>query len=156
MDWAGGLIGLGALVVREATLFAAAGFILLGIGDLAVDLIWLALRAKRALSRTPPASVATLPAPERPGRLVLFVPAWQEADVIGSMLNHALGRIDHDDYLIYVGCYPNDPATIAAVEAVADPRVRAVVGWRDGPSTKADNLNRLWEKLLADEAAGIM
>ena len=29
MDWAGGLIGLGALVVREATLFAAVGFILL-------------------------------------------------------------------------------------------------------------------------------
>jgi len=129
MDWASGLIGLGALVVREATLFAAAGFILLGIGDLAVDLIWLALRAKRAVSRTPPISVDSLPEPERPGRLVLFVPAWQEAEVIGPMLRHALRQFDHDDYLIYVGCYPNDPATAKAVRAITDPRVRAVIGW---------------------------
>ncbi len=153
MDLAGELIGLGALAVREVTLFAAVGFITLGIGDLAVDLIWLGMSVKRIVRRAPAASVDSLAAPQRPGRLVLFVPAWQEAEVIGPMLRHALGRIDHGDYLIYVGCYPNDPATIAAVDAVADPRVRSVIGARDGPSTKADNLNRLWERLLADEAA---
>src|SRR5687768_510002 len=134
MDWASGFIGLGAFIVRELTLFAAAGFILLGIGDLAVDLAWLALRAKRALLRVKPASVASLPAPDRPGRLVIFVPAWQEAEVIGPMLRHALRQFDHDDYLIYVGCYPNDPATAKAVRAVADLRMRAVVGWMPGPT----------------------
>jgi bacteriophage N4 adsorption protein B len=153
MDWAGGFIGISAFVVRELTLFAAAGFILLGIGDIAVDFAWLVLRAKRALLRTEPASVACLPAPERPGRIVIFVPAWQEAEVIGPMLRHALARVDHDDYLIYVGCYPNDPATAKAARAVADARVRTVVGWVPGPTTKADCLNGIWEALLADEAA---
>ena len=137
MDWTSGFIGISALVVRELTLFAAAGFILLGIGDVAIDLAWLALRAKRLLLRVKPASVASLAAPARPGRLVVFVPAWQEADVVGPMLRHALRQFDHDDYLIYVGCYPNDPATAKAVRAVADPRVRAVVGWKPGPTTKA-------------------
>ena len=129
MEWASGFIGISAFVVRELTLFAAAGFILLGIGDLAVDVAWLALRAKRTLLRVRPASVADLSAPLRSGPLVVFVPAWQEAEVIGPMLRHALGRFDHDDYRIYVGCYPNDPATAKAVRAVADPRVRTVVGW---------------------------
>ncbi|WP_166038901.1 glycosyl transferase family protein [Sphingosinicella sp. YJ22] len=153
MEWASGFIGISAFVVRELTLFAAAGFILLGIGDLAIDLAWLALRAKRALLRARPASVADLPAPLRAGPLVIFVPAWQEAEVIGPMLRHALGRFDHDDYRIYVGCYPNDPATAKAVRAVADPRVRTVVGWMPGPTTKADCLNAIWAALLADEAA---
>ena len=153
MDWAGGFIGISAVIVRELTLFAAAGFILLGIGDIAVDVAWLVFRARRALLRVTPASVATLPAPQRPERLVVFVPAWQEADVIGPMVRHALRRFDHDDYLIYVGCYPNDPATAKAVRAVADPRVRAVVGWMPGPTTKADCLNSIWDALRADESA---
>ncbi|HEY0324746.1 MAG TPA: glycosyl transferase family protein [Allosphingosinicella sp.] len=153
MDWTSGFIGISALVVRELTLFAAVGFIFLGVGDVAVDLAWLALRAKRLLLRVKPASVASLSAPARPGRLVVFVPAWQEADVVGPMLRHALRQFDHDDYLIYVGCYPNDPATAKAVRAVADPRVRAVVGWKPGPTTKADCLNAIWDALRADEAA---
>lgn len=153
MDWTSGFIGISAFVVRELTLFAAAGFILLGIGDLAVDLTWLALRAKRALLRIEPASVATLPPPRRRGRLVLFVPAWQEAEVIGQMLRHALRRFDHDDYLIYVGCYPNDPATAKAARDVGDPRVRVVVGCSPGPTTKADCLNSIWAALVADEHA---
>ena len=69
------------------------------------------------------------------------------------MLRHALSRFDHDDYLIYVGCYPNDPATAKAVRDICDPRLRAVVGWMPGPTTKADCLNSIWAALLADEAA---
>lgn len=51
-------------------------------------------------------------------------------------------------------CYPNDPATIDAAMRVArdDPRVRPVIGPRDGPTTKADCLNTLWRALLHDDA----
>src|SRR3546814_1569709 len=34
-----------------------------------------------------------------------------------------------------------------------DPRLRLVVGERDGPTTKGDNLNRLWAALGEDERA---
>jgi adsorption protein B len=68
----------------------------------------------------------------------------------------ALARFGDADCRIYVGCYPNDPATLAAVRvrAARDPRVRPVVCTRPGPTTKADCLNHLWRAMLADEVAG--
>jgi adsorption protein B len=139
------------LVMREAALFAATGFLLLGASDLAVDAIWagLKLRARSAL----PLLVTDLPPPLRPGRLAIFLPAWDEAAVIGQMLRNSLATIAHANYVVYVGCYPNDPGGIAAVRAVDDPRVRLVVGPVPGPTTKADCLNRLWRQLRADELA---
>ena len=83
----------------------------------------------------------------------IFVPAWDEAAVIGAMLAHARAAFGAADYLLYVGCYPNDPATIAAVRAAAGGRVRLVIGPAPGPTSKADCLNRLWERMIEDEAA---
>ncbi|RYY22005.1 MAG: hypothetical protein EOP62_23800, partial [Sphingomonadales bacterium] len=98
------------------------------------------------------------PSPEDappPGRIAVFIPAWDESAVIGRMLRAALTRFDHQDYILYVGTYPNDPATISAVAEVAatDARVRLVVGSQPGPSTKAGCLNTLWRAMLRDEAA---
>ena len=138
-----------AFVMRELGMFAAAGFLVLGTSDLAVDLLWL----RRALRRREePCSAAEL-RPARPGRLAVFVPAWDEAAVIGAMLGHAQRAFGAADYRLYVGCYPNDPATIAAARAAAGPRLRLVVGPAPGPTCKADCLNRLWERMIEDEAA---
>ena len=138
------------LVMRETLLFAACGFLLLGASDLAVDLIWLGLWLKRRREALP-----AFPAAERPGRLAVFVPAWDEAAVIGPMLAHAQAAFAGADHVLYVGCYPNDPATIAAVRA-AGPPVRLVIGPAPGPTSKADCLNRLWDRMLADEPAAGM
>jgi adsorption protein B len=81
------------------------------------------------------------------------VPAWDEAAVIGAMLRSAVDAWGEGDWRIYVGTYPNDPHTHAAAAAVAHPGIRLVPGAGPGPTTKADCLNRLWEALLADEAA---
>ena len=35
------------IIMREAALFAAFGFLLLGVGDLIIDFIWLGTRFKR-------------------------------------------------------------------------------------------------------------
>lgn len=135
---------------REATLFAALWFVVGGLDDLLVDLIFLARRLRGRREVMPP-----LEGPVPPGRIAIFVPAWDESAVIGRMLRAALGRFDHPDYRLYVGTYPNDPATIAAVAEVAleDDRVRLVIGPRPGGTTKADCLNTLWRALLRDEAA---
>lgn len=135
-------------LLHETALFAACGFLLLGAGDLAVDLIWLGLLAKRG--RTP-GRAEGLPVAVRPGRLAIFTPAWDEAAVIGEMLAYAQAAFAGADYVLYVGCYPNDPATIGAVRAAAGPRVRLVIGPAPGPTSKADCLNRIWERMLADE-----
>ncbi|HEX8443921.1 MAG TPA: glycosyl transferase family protein [Allosphingosinicella sp.] len=153
MDGAELIFAVAGFVMHEAMLFAACGFLLLGAGDILVDFIWIGRTAKRALMRGGSAAADTLPVPERPGLLAVFVPAWDEAKVIGGMLRATLDRFDHPDYRVYVGTYPNDPATIAAVEAIQDERVRLVIGPVPGPTTKADCLNRLWDALIADERA---
>lgn len=135
------------VALREAVLLAAVLFALGGVDDLLIDAMWLRHRRRAALLAALP------PAPER--RLAVLVPAWDEARVIGAMLRAALSRYDHGDYRILVGCYPNDPATIAEVAAVAatDARVRLVVGEAAGPTTKADCLNQLWRALRRVDAA---
>lgn len=150
MDLSQAALGALEAAMREATLFAAFGFLLLGLDDLLVDLLWLGLKARGGAPRL---SVERLPPPAKPGRLAVLIPAWDEAAVIGSMIRRALERYGAGDYRLYVGCYPNDPATIAAVRAIADPRLRLIVGPVPGPTTKGDCLNRLWAALLADESA---
>ena len=151
MDWGGPILTSLDVVMREAALFAACGFLVLGLADLAIDLLWFGLAASRLGKPRP--TVADLPPPQAPGLLAILVPAWDEAAVVGQMLRNALAAWGDGDYRFYVGCYPNDPDTIAAATAVADPRLRVVVGPEPGPTTKADCLNRLWEALLTDERA---
>jgi adsorption protein B len=145
-----GLFGGIELTMREAALFAATGFLLLGLSDLAVDLLWLGLRLR---GRGGIRSASGLAPPERPGPLAVFVPAWDESAVIGDMLRAALAAWGEGEWRLYVGTYSNDPATIAAASAFADPRIRVATGPEPGPTTKADCLNRLWRALLDDEAA---
>lgn len=139
-------------IARETMLFAAVGLLIGGIDDLLVDLVFLVRRMRHG--RRPRLTLATLPAPQRSGRIAVFVAAWDEVAVIGDMLATAVQRFDHPDYRIYVGLYPNDRGTIRAAAAVAerDSRIRLVIGPRDGPTTKADCLNTLWHALQRDDA----
>ena len=141
-------------VAAELALFAGAGFFLFGINDLAVDWIFFVRRAWRAATvyrRFRPAFASYWVFNENPGFIAIFVPAWDEAAVIASMLKSTLKRLDYDDYRIFVGYYRNDPATCAAIASVEDPRVHAVEVPVDGPSTKADCLNHLYDALICHE-----
>jgi adsorption protein B len=143
-------------LTAELALFAAAGFFLFAIDDLAVDILYLLRSGWRTLgvySRFPRAFAGTLSAPMRPGWFAVFIPAWDEAAVIAPMLRATLARFDHDDYRLFVGHYRNDPATQAAIDSVSDPRIVGVEVDADGPTTKADCLNRIYDALIAYEAA---
>ena len=139
-----------AFAMREALLFAACGFLLLGASDLAVDLVWIGRTLRRRLGGRM-ICADSLPPARRPGAIAIFLPAWDEGAVIGSMLRASLDRFGEGDYRIFVGAYPNDPATIDAVQSVRDERIRLIVGPVPGKTTKADCLNRLWEALLEEE-----
>lgn len=141
----GALDGLDA-IARELMLFAAVGLLVGGLDDLLVDGCYAALRFGRPHRRL---TLATLP-PAPTTRFAVFVLAWDEATVISAMLDTLLTRFGETSYQVWVGCYPNDPATIGAVRAVADPRVRLVIADKPGPTTKADNLNALWRAFEAD------
>ena len=146
---------------EELLLFSGFWIIVGGIDDIAVDLTWAWRTGWRRLFRyrlTPPMRADQLPEATQTGPLAIFIPAWQEAGVIGAMLRRCAEAwggctIAHR---IYVGCYGNDSATIAAVVAAASRsrNIRLVLCDRPGPTTKADCLNRLWRALTADELAG--
>lgn len=143
-------------IAAELALFAGVGFLLFGLNDLLVDIIYFGRRLWRAAtvySRYPRAYGANMELRGDPPLLAIFVPAWDEAAVIASMLRATLQRLDYPHYRIFVGRYRNDPATAAAIATVVDGRVEEVLVDADGPTTKADCLNHLYDALIAYEVS---
>src|SRR4051794_6171630 len=143
-------------IAAELALFAGAGFLLFAANDLLVDLIYFGRSIWRSLtvySRYPRAFAADLPANGNPGFIAILLPAWDESSVIAPMLRATLKRLDYPNYTIFAGCYRNDPATAAAIASITDPRVEAVEVEEDGPTTKADCLNHLYDALVEYELA---
>jgi adsorption protein B len=141
-----------AFVQYELLLFAAVFFLIGAIDEIAVDVAWLWLRLTgRARSfridRKKARARALL------GPAAVLIPVWQEDQVIEFTVAHALAAWPQADLRLYVGCYPNDPDTLEAVMrgAGSDPRIRAVLLEHEGPTTKADCLNRLYAALEEDE-----
>lgn len=141
-----------ALVEHELLLFAGVFFLIGAIDEFAMDIAWFWLRLT-GRADTPVLSRRDVYYRRLSGRAAVLIPAWQEAGVIGDTLIHALTVWPQEDLRIYVGVYRNDPATLEAASRGArdDPRVRIVVHDREGPSTKADCLNRLYHALQQDE-----
>ena len=141
---------------KELLLFASLCFIIGSIDDVIFDVLWIVYSIKRRLlvySRHARITVENLPSPKVDEPLAIFVPAWQEAPVIGAMLRRCQDQWQHGNYRIYVGCYPNDGQTIAAVADAANgsKNIRMILCDHDGPTSKADCLNRLWRALCQDE-----
>jgi adsorption protein B len=141
-------------IAAELALFAGVGFLLFAVNDLVVDIIYFARAIWRSLvvyTRYPRAFASDLGPSEQRGFIAMLVPAWDESAVIASMLRATLARVDYPDYRIFVGHYRNDPGTAAAIASIADPRIEVVALDRDGPTTKADCLNQLYDALVAYE-----
>jgi adsorption protein B len=86
-------------------------------------------------------------------RIAIFVPLWHEDAVIAHMLEHNLGAIHYANYDFFVGAYPNDPATQRAVSTVASRHrnVHLCLCPHDGPTSKADCLNWIFQRMLQQE-----
>lgn len=142
-----------ALFQRELLLFAGVFFLLGAIDDIAMDIGWLWLKLTGRALDEPVVDGQQLRGTLR-GEAAVFIPAWQESQVIGHTITHILDSWPHAGLRLYIGCYPNDAATIEAVIQAApdDRRLRLVVLDHDGPTTKADCLNRLYLALCEDEA----
>lgn len=140
---------------HELFLFAAVFFLIGALDEFVVDLIylWSRLTGRVKTARIDETAVLSSPSPVRSA---VFIPAWQEANVIAATVSHALSAWPHDGLRLYIGCYRNDLATQRAAISGAndDTRVRIVVHDVDGPTCKADCLNRLYQQLVQDELVG--
>lgn len=142
-------------VAAELALFSAVGFLLFAINDLIVDAIYIVRRSWRSATiyrRYPRAFGQTLADRLDEQRFIaVFVPAWDESAVVASMLKATVSRLEYENYRIFVGYYRNDPATAAAIASVEDSRIEPVLVDSDGPTTKADCLNHIYDALLVFE-----
>ncbi|MBK9009456.1 glycosyl transferase family protein [Novosphingobium sp.] len=140
-----------SLAERELLLFAGFWMAVGLLDEFAVDAawIWYKLTGRARTTRLPEGYGAQ----PLVGPAAVMIPAFQESAVIGTTVDHMLNAWPQRELVVYVGCYRNDPVTIAAAMAGAarDSRLRIVVHGADGPTTKADCLNRLYRALCDDE-----
>jgi adsorption protein B len=129
-----------------------------GMDELVLDMVtaWRWLRGRCAHGR---AAAAGPPPPDLPEkRIAIFLPLWQEEAVVGSMLAHNIGAIQYSEYHFFVGVYPNDLCTMDAVRAaeVRFPNVHLSIVPHNGPTSKADCLNWIFQSMVAhEEACGV-
>ena len=147
------------LLVACQLLIAVVGvvFLVSGTDDLLIDICYLVRVLYKRLfvaPRYPALREQELRArPEQP--IAVVIPAWQESSVIRQMLLNTRSRIDYTNYAIFVGTYPNDPATAREVDGLEEvgARVIRVTVPHDGPTNKADCLNWIYHAIRRYEAA---
>jgi adsorption protein B len=139
------LITLGLVALQAGFLLMMVVYLISGLDDLFVDLLYFAMRAVEWLggnSRRHQPSLEEMA--ERPEQsFALMFPAWQEADVIRRALLNTISNIDYRNFHVFVGTYVNDPETQREVEEVMrhHANVTQLIVPHPGPTCKADCLN---------------
>ncbi len=85
--------------------------------------------------------------------IAIMVPAWLEYDVIAQMIENMVSVLDYRNYIVFVGTYRNDAATIEEVERMRRRyrQLKRVEVPHDGPTCKADCLNWLIQAIFLHE-----
>ena len=124
-----------------------------GLDDLFLDSICLIAWVRQRFLATPDIGPDIATQPEK--RIAIFVPLWHEHPVIAGMIEHNIAAISYQNYDFFVGAYPNDELTLDAVRdlEVRFPRVHMAVCPHDGPTSKADCLNWIYQRMLLHEEA---
>lgn len=126
--------------------------VLSGLDDvfLQVVFLWLRIRGARALREPSERALARV----RRKRIAVLVPMWHEDGVARHMLEHNLAAVRYTAWDFFVGVYPNDPRTAAAVEEVAARfgNVHLAMCPHPGPTSKADCLNWIYRQMLLYES----
>lgn len=131
---------------------AAIAILISGLDDLALDLVCLWAWLKRRFTRPPTTdSFASQPGDEK--QIAIFIPLWHERSVIAGMVEHNVAAINYDNYHFFIGAYPNDEPTLDAVRDLEQrfPHVHLAVCPHDGPTSKADCLNWVYQRMLLFE-----
>ncbi len=86
-------------------------------------------------------------------RIAVFVPLWHEHGVIEKMVSHNLAANRYQPCDFFLGVYPNDAPTCEAARAIEHrfPNVHLALCPHDGPTSKADCLNWIFQRMLLHE-----
>lgn len=125
--------------------------VLNGIDDLAVDIVAFFVKLRGRVQRARPARRELLNAPQKP--IAILVPLWKEASVIGRMVQQNTASILYRNYHFFIGAYPNDEPTLREIYKLEAryPHVHLTVCPHNGPTSKADCLNWIFQNIIAYE-----
>lgn len=142
-------------IVIASILPLSAYILFSGLDDLFIDAVWAVewIKARRlgrrrvAIPSDADLSVA------REKRIAIFIPLWRESAVIGEMLAHTIAAIRYRNYEVIAGAYPNDEATLRVVRECEHryPNVHLAICPHEGPTSKADCLNWIYQRMLQHE-----
>ncbi len=127
-------------------------FVVNGLDDLLIDAVYYLRKIYRFLFKRqyvrPIQLEQLLAVPQKP--IAMLIPAWDESNVIRHMLTNTIATQRYQNYVIFVGTYPNDQATRLEVQKVREKykNVEFVITPADGPTNKADCLNWVWQGIL--------
>jgi adsorption protein B len=88
-----------------------------------------------------------------PRLMAVFVALWKEHRVIRKMIEHNVTGLRYKRCEFFIGAYPNDAPTLAAVREAMKrfPSVHLSICPHDGPTSKADCLNWIYQRMLLYE-----
>ncbi len=126
-----------------------------GIDDVIIDIAGLVSWIRRKFSASPRHRVPTEEelAAVPPRLMAIFVSVWKEHKVIQKMIDNNVTKLNYPRCEFFVGAYPNDSLTIEAVKEIMKryPNVHLSLTPHDGPTSKADNLNWIYQRMLLHE-----
>lgn len=125
--------------------------VLSGIDDLIVDAVGFVVSCRGRIRRARPSRADLLSAQQKP--IAILVPLWKESSVIGRMVQQNSAAILYRDYHFFIGGYPNDEPTLHEVRKLETrySNVHLTICPHDGPTSKADCLNWIFQNLIAFE-----
>ena len=143
------------LILKIVFLGVAFIFVINGIDEFFIDLCYFFRETYRKLFKTEHNKCLTeeqlLAKPEQ--AIAVMIPCWDESATIQQMLKNTIKTVNYSNYVIFIGTYPNDPATQQEVDLLREKygNVERIVTPDDGPTNKADGLNWLYEGILVFE-----
>lgn len=121
-------------------------FFFSGLDDTIMDVLYL-IKGRRSANRLNWNTLDGVAAK----RIAVMIPAWDEGRVIAEMvrINRELIVYPETRYDLFIGTYPNDEATQVALSRAGSRafNVHVVVNRTPGPSTKAENLNTIYNAI---------
>ena len=137
--------------IAAALLPVAIWIFVSGLDDLFVNFVWLLTFYRKP--RKEPTLEQLRALPEKRG--AVFVPLWHESAVVGEMVTHNFTAIQYRAYSFFIGVYPNDVETMRVVRGLElrYKNVHLAMCPHNGPTSKADCLNWVYQRMLLFEEA---
>ena len=86
-------------------------------------------------------------------KIAIMIANWQEDEIIERMILGNILNIEYNNYIFFLGVYPNDFKTLQAVKRLEKNynNVRCVINTQPGPTSKGQMLNQIVQSIRSTE-----